>query len=678
MTAHLLAAFLAATAVAVPWTPADALLDGRCGTEEYADAASVDLGADQRLLFRRDARRLWLCVPLRPDSLGTMDLLVVTPREPAPVRLHVSAQAGESTLRDGAWPEQAWWNQRGWAAPWVALSGFEGGKPRFAPSAAREVALDLARFGEGVWRVRLELRHARDAGGASVSTVFPAGTSGVDPAGWAALDTGSSGRPPAAAPGVGFRRLVVTDRARASEVPVDFWYPSQEDRVARPVSAADLTSGTCGGAVSAEAVEAAASELRKWGGATVGADALARWLAEPLDGVSCGAPLPAASVPWVVLASPLPGWGHATLGPSLARSGVALAHVRTTASRDLGAVAAELPRSLPFLDPDRVGVAGFGGASPAALLFAMGRAGVAGLASVDGAELWRSPASRLERHPDYDPSRLSMPFLRVVAAGRADEDRRVDAAATRLEGEEIRVDGLSPSAYFAPLALSSAARVFPGAVVGAPRTASALVDGRVTAFFAACFGESSASSDALPPGARRVPIRALADPAVRHDGRLDEPLWTRAEPHAFARHGSVRLASDQHYLYVAVDRGSPGRFSTEVVVGPETEARPSWSARDWWLHASQSVCESRGAYGDFEGCGRAVAWTVTRSQADPYGRAAEYAVSWRKLGLDGPAARVRIGVRLVDEAGAAAWPEGLDPAVPATWADVPLTPPAVP
>jgi hypothetical protein len=684
-----LAPVLLAAATAVPWTPAVALLDGRCGADEYVDAAVVGLGGDQRALLRRDARRVWVCIPLRPDSLGTMDLLVVTPLEAAPVRLHVSAQAGESTLQDGAWPPAPWWNARGWAAPWVAFDGFDGDggtrKARFAPSAARELALDVARFGEGVWRFRIELRHARDESGQSVAVVHPEGSSDRDPSAWATLDTGRAGRAsaPRAAASVGYRRIHVVDRSRSTpegepgpgHVAVDVWYPSPAASAGRALTAGEL--GT-------PEVEAAAAELRRWGGRPTDPLQIARWLASPLEGVSCRAPLPAASVPWIVLSSPLPAWGHAALAASLARAGIAVGHVRTTAWRDLGAVASELPRLLPFLDPSRLGVASYGSSASAALLFAAHHDAIAGIATVDGSETWKAPALRLERHPEFDPSRLTVPFLRIAAAGRAGEDRRLFAAATRLEGEEILAEGLSPGEHFASLALSSLALdpSFPLAALGPSaadvRAAPAVAARAVATFFAARFGHPSPAEAALPPGFRRVPIVALPGPAVRHDGRLDEALWERADVHRLARGGApaagVRIAHDAHYLYVAVDRGQPGRFSSEIVVGPDTGDRAAWTPQDWWLHASHSVCESRGSYGDFDGCGRAVAWTVTRSQGDADGQSAEYAVAWRKLGFERPPAGIRIGVRLVDERGPAVWPETVDPRLPSTWATIVLSP----
>ncbi|MET0554687.1 MAG: hypothetical protein ABW221_16725 [Vicinamibacteria bacterium] len=680
--------------VPIPWTAADALLDGRCTSDEYADAAVVDLGADQRALLRRDASRLWVCIPLRPDSLGTMDLFLVTPRETTPVRLHVSAQAGESTLRDGEWPDAPWWNARGWAAPWVAFDGFDregaGRRARFAPSAARELALDLARFGEGLWRFRIELRHARDAGGRTVAVAHPYGSSDRDPAGWATLDTGGAGRAPAPSAGVGYLRVHVADRSRSSSVrvPVDAWYPSPAEAAgaAPTVGALASAAGGCGAAEpSPQSVEAAVSELRRWGGRPADPPAIARWLAAPLEGVSCGAALPAAAVPWVVLASPLPAWGHASLAAALARSGIAVAEVRSTSWRDLAAVASELPRLLPFLDASRLGVASFGGAASAAVLFAAQHDAVAGIATIDGSETWRTPAQRLERHPEFDASRLTGPYLRVAAAGRAGEDRRILAAATRLAGEEILIDGLSPSDHFAPLGLSSLARdaSFPGEVLGEAatdvRAVTSFGERRVVAFFAERFGGPPPADEALPPGVRWAPIAGLPAPAIQHDGGLDESLWARTDAHSLFREGApagaVRVASDAHYLYVAVDRGRPGRFSTELVVGPDTASRASWTPDDWWMHASQSVCESRGSYGAFDGCGRAVAWTVTRSQADAGGRAAEYAIAWRKLGLAGPPAGLRIGVRLVDDQGPAVWPRPLDPLVPSTWAIVDPSPP---
>lgn len=139
------------------------LLDGRCEPAEYAKAETRDL--DHGVVFHalHDEHFITLCASLPPDSLGTMDLYLQSPEGGPITNLHISAQVGDRTYREGENPDWTWGNHQGWYGPPVAFSGTlrrPDGSPgaTFANATGREIRLSKARFGKGPWKMRMELR----------------------------------------------------------------------------------------------------------------------------------------------------------------------------------------------------------------------------------------------------------------------------------------------------------------------------------------------------------------------------------------------------------------------------------------------------------------------------------------------------------------------------------------
>jgi hypothetical protein len=171
----------------VPATNAPSLLDGRCEGDEWRNASRTTIRDGIELLLQQNATQVMLCVPLPPDSYGTMDLYVGSRSVPLPINLHASAQVGERQQTASGWPDWVFGNQRGWYSPPVALarSAVVDGKAQltFGAVAAREVVIDKEKFGGGPWRMMIEIRAlGADKKG---SAQFPAGASSTDSAGWA-------------------------------------------------------------------------------------------------------------------------------------------------------------------------------------------------------------------------------------------------------------------------------------------------------------------------------------------------------------------------------------------------------------------------------------------------------------------------------------------------------------
>jgi hypothetical protein len=166
------------------------LLDAKCDAAEYANAARHDIGGGVTLRARHDADYVYLCLMLPAQSLGTMDLFLQPVSGGPMYNLHISAQVGERIFAGGAWPDWTFGNERAWYGPPVAFRGMarrpDGtARPDFSESEAREVQLTRARFGNGPWKVRLEVRAlGPDKRG---EVVFPAGSTDTNSKAWATL-----------------------------------------------------------------------------------------------------------------------------------------------------------------------------------------------------------------------------------------------------------------------------------------------------------------------------------------------------------------------------------------------------------------------------------------------------------------------------------------------------------
>lgn len=110
------------------------------------------------------------------------------------LNLHASMQTGIRRLsRDGDWddrrPAFRWGAPEGWRANTVGwVAGVDPDRPigeRLAPFDGQEFIIDLAAFGPGPWRIRVELSDFQATG---PTLAWPAGADRVEIDGWRPLD----------------------------------------------------------------------------------------------------------------------------------------------------------------------------------------------------------------------------------------------------------------------------------------------------------------------------------------------------------------------------------------------------------------------------------------------------------------------------------------------------------
>lgn len=172
------------------------LIDARCEGNEWDAAARIPIADGHVLLLQQDARNVYLCVPLPPDSYGSTDLYILPGDETVPINLHASAQLGERRKTAAGWPDWTFGNYRGWYSPPITYSSATvvDGRPRltFGAMAAREFVIQKSKFPSSRWRFMIDIRAlGADKKGA---LLFPAAASPDAPDTWATLDHAPASR----------------------------------------------------------------------------------------------------------------------------------------------------------------------------------------------------------------------------------------------------------------------------------------------------------------------------------------------------------------------------------------------------------------------------------------------------------------------------------------------------
>lgn len=154
------------------------LLDHRIGENEWADAVSITIPGDGKLLLVQNTDYLFLGLRPPPPLIFGVDLFIADESGQL-LDLHASSYLGERGPRNGQWPDWVWWNNSEWFAT-ISPYTIKGGRPEFLVTDGKEFPLSKRRFSHGTYRLRLDCRLKRGAPG----TVFPAGSTELDATSW--------------------------------------------------------------------------------------------------------------------------------------------------------------------------------------------------------------------------------------------------------------------------------------------------------------------------------------------------------------------------------------------------------------------------------------------------------------------------------------------------------------
>jgi hypothetical protein len=327
---------------------------------------------------------------------------------------------------------------------------------------------------------------------------------------------------------------------------------------------------------------------------------------------------------------------------------------------------------------DRLVLVGHGAGGPVANLIAMSTSSVRGLVSLDGFE-----ALDRRRHPgltgdlNWRPGNLRAPVLHWRPTGHPDADTSHYAAAARVDFVQVTLGGVTGK----PFMTAPEVALAPPALQSLTGPAGAAAQEGVTRGTVAFIQQVLRTGAGLDTAALRRVVTpafsitqrpALAEPAIRTDGRLDEPLWTRARTLPDATTVSVRVADDCDYIYVAVSPTRATPFITELILDGQGDVTQSSGADDLLLHASASLCWAFGrAEVSATDCNKSEAWwgaSRTSQAGDP--PVGEYYVAKRSLGLERceSPARLRVGALAGGWNRTDLFPAAFDKSAPRTWA----------
>jgi len=134
------------------------LIDGKCKTEEWKDAAELSISKDYRLLLKKTDDYVFVCVARLTES-NLMADLYLSAADKKLYTLHASAKLGERVLESDKWKEWTsdwdWWNVEDWWANTLKPDSFE--KRSFLLSQAIEFQISRKRFGGKSWRVMFDI-----------------------------------------------------------------------------------------------------------------------------------------------------------------------------------------------------------------------------------------------------------------------------------------------------------------------------------------------------------------------------------------------------------------------------------------------------------------------------------------------------------------------------------------
>lgn len=153
--------------------------DGKCETYEWRDAFEKTVNDKYKLLFKKSADYVYICIKPTKEATFWVDLYVA-PADKKLYTLHASAKLGERVLEGDKWKEfttdWAWWNINGW---WANSLRMTNGR-EYLPHQAIEFQIGRARFAGREWYVMLEIEGR--------ANVFPANADNLKTETWMKFD----------------------------------------------------------------------------------------------------------------------------------------------------------------------------------------------------------------------------------------------------------------------------------------------------------------------------------------------------------------------------------------------------------------------------------------------------------------------------------------------------------
>ncbi len=161
----------ASETIAINPTNKAALLDGRCGNDEWEAATKFELPAQASIYLMHDKESFYLCAKGKVEDYTVIDLYIEHAETGRLHKFHLSAQMGESVLTDNGWEEASRkWELKDYAGFWVPFSGLEDPEnrknPKFARGTHRQIQVLRKKFAGNTWNMMIGVSVRHEGNGA--------------------------------------------------------------------------------------------------------------------------------------------------------------------------------------------------------------------------------------------------------------------------------------------------------------------------------------------------------------------------------------------------------------------------------------------------------------------------------------------------------------------------------
>ncbi len=180
----------ASETIAINSTNKAALLDGRCGNDEWEAATKIELPAQVSIYLMHDKDYFYICAKGKAEDTTVLDLSIEHAETGRLHNFHLSAQMGESVLTDKGWENKSGkWVLKDYAGFWVPFSGLEDPEnrkdPKFAKGTHRQVQVLRKKFAGNTWNMMFGVSAINHEGNSHAEIFYPEKAVDNDKSTWA-------------------------------------------------------------------------------------------------------------------------------------------------------------------------------------------------------------------------------------------------------------------------------------------------------------------------------------------------------------------------------------------------------------------------------------------------------------------------------------------------------------
>ena len=175
--------------IAINPTNKAALLDGRCGNDEWEAATKIDLPAQASIYLMHDKDYFYLCASGKAEDYTVLDLYIEHAETGNLHKFHLSAQMGEGVLTDKGWENVSdKWVLEDYAGFWVPYSGLEDPEnrkdPKFERGTHRQIQVSRKKFAGNNWNMMIGVGAINHEGNSGAEFFYPEKAEANDKSTW--------------------------------------------------------------------------------------------------------------------------------------------------------------------------------------------------------------------------------------------------------------------------------------------------------------------------------------------------------------------------------------------------------------------------------------------------------------------------------------------------------------